>query len=58
MDKWLAVLLKQIITQISPQLRTTIVDFVAKLEADAKKTVDNPWDDVLVGLIKLVLAIK
>lgn len=58
MDKWLAVLLKQIVTQVSPQLRKAMEDFVVKLEEDAKKTVDNPWDDILVGLIKLVLAIK
>lgn len=57
MDKWLAILLKQIVTQVSPQLRAAMEEFVDKLEADAKETV-NPWDDILVGLIKLVLAIK
>jgi hypothetical protein len=57
MDKWLAVLLKQIVTQVSPQIRAAMEEFIAKLDKDAKATA-NPWDDILVGLIKLVLAIK
>lgn len=43
---------------MSPQLRQAVVEFVNKLEVDAKATKDNPWDDVLVGILKLVLAIK
>lgn len=57
MDKWLVTLLKQIITQLSPQIRGSIEKFVKDLEAEVKKT-PNPWDDILVGLLKLVLLIK
>lgn len=57
MDKWIATLLKQILTQMSPNIRTALVEFVNKLEVDAKET-KNPWDDIGVGLLKLVLLIK
>ncbi len=56
MNKWLAALLEQILKQISPELRKALIEFVNRLEADAKKTA-NPWDDIFVGLIKLVLVI-
>lgn len=57
MENWVAVLLRQIITQMSPAIRTALVEFVNQLDGHAKKT-DNPWDDVAVGLLKLVLLIK
>lgn len=54
---WMAALLQQILTQMSPTIRTSLVEFVNKLESDAKGT-KNPWDDIGVGLLKLVLLIK
>ena len=53
----MAKLLRQIVTQMSPAIRTALVEFVNKLDEAAQKT-DNPWDDVAVGLLKLVLLIK
>lgn len=55
---WWFVLFQQVFKSVSPQLRQAVVEFVNKLEVDAKATKDNPWDDVLVGILKLVLAIK
>ena len=57
MDTWVATLLKQIVTKMSPGIRTSLVEFVDKLEADAKGT-PNPWDDIGVGLLKLILLIR
>ncbi|KKN04656.1 hypothetical protein LCGC14_1095240 [marine sediment metagenome] len=57
MNKWIATLLRQIVTQMSPAIRTALVDFVNNLDEAAQKT-DNPWDDVAVGLLKLVLLIE
>ena len=57
MDTWIATLLRQILTQMSPAIRSTLVEFVDRLEVDAKGT-KNPWDDIGVGLLKLVLLIK
>ena len=57
MNTWIVVLLQQVVTQISPEIRKTMVDLVNKLEVDAKKTV-NPWDDIVVGIVKFVLVIK
>lgn len=57
MDNWVAVFLEQLLTQMSPNIRTALVDFVNKLEVEAKETV-NPWDNIGVGLLKLVLLIK
>ncbi len=56
MNKWIAALLEQILKQISPELRKALIEFVNRLEADAKKTA-NPWDDIFVGIIKFVLVI-
>lgn len=53
----MAKLLRQIITQMSPGIRQALVEFVNKLDADAQAT-ENPWDDVAVGLLKLILLIK
>lgn len=57
MDRWIAILLKQIVIQMSPNIRDTLIKFVNQLEADAKAT-KNPWDDIGIGLLKLVLLIK
>lgn len=57
MDTWLSSLMKQILIQMSPAIRDTLVKFVDQLEADAKGT-KNPWDDIGVGLLKFVLLIK
>ena len=57
MDEWLLRLIGMIITVLSPELKTGLTEFVAKLEADAKKT-PNPWDDIFVGLLKTLFGIK
>jgi len=57
MDNWIATLVKQILTQMSPGIRDALVAFVTKLDEEAKGT-KNPWDDIGVGLLKLVLLIK
>ncbi len=56
MNKWLLVLLAEILKLISPQLRTALVELVNRLEAQAKET-PNQWDDIFVGLLKFVLLI-
>jgi len=57
MNNWMVKLLQQIITQMSPAIREALVEFVNTLDTQAQKT-PNPWDDVAVGLLKLVLLIK
>lgn len=57
MDNWLVALLKQVLTQMSPNIRTLLVEFVNKMDVEAKET-KNPWDDIGVWLLKLVLLIK
>lgn len=42
---------------MSPELRKAMVEFVNRLEAQAKET-PNPWDDIFVGIVKFVLVIK
>ena len=55
MSKWIAELIRLIVGQASPQIRKSICEMLNTLEAEAKET-PNPWDDVLVGLGKAVLA--
>lgn len=57
MDNWIADLVKQVLRNMSPNIRAALVNFVNMLEKDAKET-KNPWDDIGVWLLKLVLLIK
>lgn len=57
MGNWVVKTIELIVKNISPSVKTALVEFVIHLDAEAKKT-DNSWDDVLVGLLKLILLIK
>ncbi|KKL54949.1 hypothetical protein LCGC14_2260280 [marine sediment metagenome] len=57
MNAWLAMLLEQVVKQMSPEIRDGMVKFVLQLEKNAKAT-PNPWDDIFVGIVKFVLVIK
>ncbi|GAI93121.1 unnamed protein product [marine sediment metagenome] len=57
MNKWLLQLITMVVTVMSPELRKGLEVWLDKLEADAKKTA-NPWDDILVGLLKSMLFSK
>lgn len=57
MNKWLLILVGQMLSVITPQLRQGLTEFVNTLEKQAKAT-PNPWDDIFVGLVKSVLQIK
>ncbi len=57
MSTWLAMLLEQVVKQMSPEIRDGMVKFVLQLEKNAKAT-PNPWDDIFVGIVKFVLVIK
>lgn len=50
-------ILKTIMELVSPELRKLLVDFVLDLEVKAAAT-PNPWDDVLVLVLKKMLAIS
>lgn len=54
MDKWALRLIKLIFSVASPDLRKALEEFLNQLEKQAKAT-KNPWDDILVGLLKQVL---
>lgn len=43
-----------VVTMMSPALRIIIVEFLTRLEIEAKKT-DNPWDDILVAILKILI---
>lgn len=54
MNKWILQLITMIVTVMSPELRKGLEDVINGLDAQAKKTA-NPWDDILVGLLKTLL---
>lgn len=56
MNSWVAALVRQLLSSISPQIRKALTDFVGELEKQAKET-PNVWDDILVGILKTVLVI-
>jgi len=57
MNEWILRLITLVVNSASPELRKIIKEWVLELEKRAKET-PNPFDDVLVGLIKIVLNIK
>ena len=57
MNKWLLQLITMVVTVMSPELRKGLDDVLNDLDAKAKKTA-NPWDDILVGLLKTILFSK
>ena len=54
MNDWIFRLIGLVVTVASPELRKVLEEWLNTLEANAKKTA-NPWDDVLVGMLKTVL---
>ena len=54
MNEWILKLIGMIFSVASPELRKSLVQWIDTLEVQAKKT-PNPWDDVLVGLLKTLL---
>lgn len=57
MNEWILRLISLIVGSASPELRKLIKEWVLELEKRAKET-PNPFDDVLVGLIKIVLNVN
>lgn len=57
MNEWILRLIEIVLKSASPELRQFIIDWVKEIEAKAKET-PNPWDDVLVGLIKVLLNVN
>jgi len=54
MNEWILRLIGMIFSVASPELRKGIEEWLNNLDAQAKKT-SNPWDDILVGLLKTLL---
>lgn len=57
MEKIVAKIIEHILENMSPELRGAIVDAVRLLETKAKVT-KNPWDDILVMILKVALGIN
>ncbi len=56
MNKILAKILENVLSSMSGNIRAELVEFVGKLEISAAATT-NPWDDLLVDIIKVALDI-
>lgn len=56
MKDWWVKLIAAILGQVSGPLREAIMKSVGEWEIKAKET-PNPWDDILVGIVKFFLAI-
>lgn len=54
MNEWILRLIGLIFSVASPELRKMLDEWLTQLEAQAKKT-SNPWDDILVGMLKTLL---
>ena len=54
MNEWILRLIGLIVTVASPELRASLEEWITALEKNAKST-SNPWDDILVAMLKTVL---
>ena len=54
MNEWILRLIGLVVTVASPELRAMLTEWLQTLEANAKKTA-NPWDDILVAMLKTLL---
>lgn len=54
MNQWIFRLIALIIAVASPELRKGIEDWLNTLEKQAQAT-DNPWDDILVAMLRTIL---
>jgi len=54
MNEWILRLIGLIVTVASPELQKALEQWLGQLEEQAKKTA-NPWDDILVGMLKTLL---
>lgn len=54
MNQWIFRLIGLIIAVASPELRKGLEDWLNTLEKQAAKT-DNPWDDILVAMLRTIL---
>jgi len=57
MGIWLFQLITLVVGVVTPQIRTGAMTLLDDLEAQAKKT-DNPWDDMLVAMLKQIMTGK
>lgn len=57
MNEWVLRMIGLVVGSASPAIRESIKAWVLELEVQAKET-PNPMDDILVGLIKIVLNIQ
>ena len=56
MKDWWIKLVAQLLQVVSGPLRESIVKAVQEWEVKAKET-GNPWDDILVAIVKFMLAV-
>ena len=54
MNKWIFTLINLVVSVVSPEIRTGVTALLQDLEDKAKKTA-NPWDDMLVALLKQIM---
>ena len=54
MNEWILRLITLIFGVASPELRKMLEQWLTQLEQQAKAT-KNPWDDILVALLKQLL---
>ncbi|GAH42770.1 unnamed protein product [marine sediment metagenome] len=57
MHEWIFGLIRLVIGVVSPELRTGVAALLDKLEEQAKRT-SNPWDDILVAMLKQIMTGK
>lgn len=56
MNSFIVNLLVALLANMSPIIRESMVGWLKQLEIEAKKT-ENPWDDIFVSFLKVLLGV-
>jgi len=54
MNKWLLRIIELVLAQASPEIRKMVCNALDAAAVKAAET-NNPWDDVLIGLIQTIV---
>lgn len=57
MNEWIFRVIELVIGIVSPEIRTGVVELLDKLDEKAKQT-KNPWDDMLVAMLRTIMTGK
>ena len=57
MEKWIVFVIRLVLERISPEIKNFITTWLQQADEKAKAT-DNPFDDLIVDILKFLFMVK